>query len=126
MSLKLRDKAYQREQSNLRNSITVIRFQIEKIKESIENAKRNELEQLKEFEKAVDEITEKFRSAPAIYVSHCEKLLENSFLFLRSEESARYIPFRTAFWISFLIRIAEAFRKKWRRKGRKENCFCKR
>lgn len=67
--LKLRNVAYQKEHTNLRNAITVVKFQIEKIKESIEKAKVKELKDLEEFEKSVDQITAKFRSGLEIYVS---------------------------------------------------------
>ncbi|KAK6636573.1 hypothetical protein RUM43_010235 [Polyplax serrata] len=66
-TLRLRNAAYQREHTNLRNAITVVKYQIENIKESIGKAKARELEELEEFEKSVDEITEKFRSGPENY-----------------------------------------------------------
>lgn len=77
MTLKVRDKAYQKEHSNLRNAITVVRYKIDKIKESITLLKASDLKDLENFEKAVDEISQKFRSGPALYVS----LINNFYLF---------------------------------------------
>lgn len=71
LTLKLRDKAYQKEHTSLRNAVTIVKYQIEKIRESISKVKASELKDLEIFEKTVDEITEKFRSGPSLYVSFC-------------------------------------------------------
>ncbi|EEB13733.1 conserved hypothetical protein [Pediculus humanus corporis] len=73
-AMKLRNAACQKEHINLRNGITVVKYQIEKIKEKIDETKKREIKDLEEFEKTVDEITEKFKSGSRIY--NREKLME--------------------------------------------------